>query len=80
MGRQNLLIKSRINWVEDLYQVLWSYRTTPHSTTGETPFRMVYGSDAVIPVEIGQPSWRIMYPTQENEQLLREDSDMVEEM
>jgi hypothetical protein len=41
---------------------------------------MVYGSDAVIPVEIGHPSWRIMYPTQENEQLLREDSDMVEEV
>jgi hypothetical protein len=41
---------------------------------------MVYGSDAVIPVEIGQPSWRIMYPRQENEQLLRENSDMVEEI
>jgi hypothetical protein len=41
---------------------------------------MVYRSDAVIPVEIGQPSWRIMYPTQENKQLLQEDSDMVEEI
>jgi hypothetical protein len=41
---------------------------------------MVYGSDAVIPVKIGQPSWRIMYPTQENEKLLREDSNMVEEI
>ena len=41
---------------------------------------MVYGSDAVIPVEIGHPSWRVMYPAQENEQLLREDSDMVEEI
>jgi hypothetical protein len=74
------LEKAGTNWVVDLYQVLWSYRTTPHSTTGETPFRMVYGSDAVIPVEIGQPSWRIMYLAQENEQLLREDSDMVEEI
>ena len=66
--------------MEDLYQVLWSYRTTPHSTTGEIPFGMVYGSDAIILVEIGQPSWRIMYPTQENEQLLREDFVMVEEI
>jgi hypothetical protein len=41
---------------------------------------MVYGSEAVIPVEIRQPSWRIMYPAQESEQLLREDSDMVEEI
>ncbi|XP_072065410.1 uncharacterized protein [Arachis hypogaea] len=25
-------------WVEKLPQVLWAYRTTSHSTTGETPF------------------------------------------
>jgi hypothetical protein len=79
-GLKKRLEKVGTSWVEDLYQVLWSYRTTPHSTTRETPFRMVYGSDAVIPVEIGHPSWRIMYPSQENEQLLREDSDMVEEI
>ena len=41
---------------------------------------MVYGSDDVISVEIGHPSWRVMYPAQENEQLLREDSDMIEEI
>jgi hypothetical protein len=66
-GSKKRLEKAGTKWVEDLYQLLWSYRTTPHSTTGETPFRMVCGSDAVIPVEIGQPSWRIMYPAQENE-------------
>ena len=44
--------KAGTSWVEDLYQVLWSYRTTPHSSTGETPFRMVYGSDAVIRIWI----------------------------
>ena len=37
-------------WVDNLYQVLWSYRTTPQSTMGETPFRLVYGTDAIIPV------------------------------
>ena len=63
-----------------MYQVLWSYRTTPHSTTGETPFRMVYGSDAVILVEIGQPFLRVMYPAENNEQLLREDSDLIDEV
>jgi hypothetical protein len=68
------------SWTENLYQVLWSYRTTPHSTIGKTPFRMVYGSDAVIPVEIGQPSWQVMYPVENNEQLLREDSDLVDEV
>ncbi|RDX77143.1 hypothetical protein CR513_42784, partial [Mucuna pruriens] len=27
-------------WVEELPQVLWSFHTTPHSTTQETPFRL----------------------------------------
>ncbi|XP_073120994.1 uncharacterized protein [Henckelia pumila] len=36
--------------------VLWSCRTTPRTATGETPFSLVYGSEAVIPVEIGQIS------------------------
>jgi hypothetical protein len=79
-GLKKRLIKAGTSWVEDLYQVLWSYRTTPHSSTGETPFQMVYGSDAVIPIEIGHPSWRVMYPAQKNEQLLRKDSDMVKEI
>jgi len=39
-------------------KVLWSYYTTPHSTTKETPFTMVYGVDAMLPVEIHTPTWR----------------------
>ncbi|XP_072076573.1 uncharacterized protein [Arachis hypogaea] len=33
-----------------------SRRTTPQSFTGETPFRLIYGVDAIIPVEIREPS------------------------
>ena len=60
--------------------MLWSYITTPHNTTGETPFRMVYWTDAIIPVEIGQPSWRVMYPAEDNEQLLREDCNLIDKV
>jgi transposase InsO family protein len=52
-GLKKRLEKAGTNWVEDLYQILWSYRTTPRSTTRETPFQMVYRLDVVIPVEIG---------------------------
>ena len=38
-------------WVEKLPEILWSYRTTPRRSTGETPFSLVYGSEAVIPIE-----------------------------
>ncbi|RDX89876.1 hypothetical protein CR513_28333, partial [Mucuna pruriens] len=34
--------------VEELPQVLWSYHTIPHSTTQETPFRLMFKMDAVI--------------------------------
>ena len=30
-----------------------AYRTTPRSSTGETPFSLTYGVEAVIPLEIG---------------------------
>ena len=35
---------------------MWAYHTTPQSTTKETPFNLVYGSDAMIPVEIQESS------------------------
>ncbi|KAK4383524.1 hypothetical protein Sango_2724800 [Sesamum angolense] len=36
-------------WVDELPSVLWAYRTTPQTTTGETPFCLSYGTDAVAP-------------------------------
>nr|KYP56486.1 Gypsy retrotransposon integrase-like protein 1 [Cajanus cajan] len=51
------------------------------STTQETPFRLVYGSDAMIPVEIGEPSFRrAHYDESNNEAELRENLDSVEEI
>ncbi|XP_034673387.1 uncharacterized protein LOC117904737 [Vitis riparia] len=45
-------------WVEKLPGVLWAYRTTPGRPTGNTPFALTYGMDAVIPIEIGLPTIR----------------------
>lgn len=47
------------SWVDELPNVLWSYRTTPRSTTGESPFRMAYGIEAVSPAEVSLSSPRI---------------------
>jgi len=46
------------NWTEELLEVLWAYRCTPQSTTQETPYNLTYGTEAMIPVEIGEPSLR----------------------
>nr|KYP37637.1 Pol polyprotein [Cajanus cajan] len=45
-------------WAEELPEFLWAYRCTPQSTTKETPFRLAYDTDAMIPVEVGEPSFR----------------------
>ena len=37
-GLKRRLDETKKRWVEELHSVLWAYRTTPYSTTGETHF------------------------------------------
>ncbi|XP_045796465.1 uncharacterized protein LOC123890806 [Trifolium pratense] len=68
-------------WVEELPMVLWSYHTTPHSSTQETPFKMVYGSDAMIPIEINEPSARVLFARlEENSINLQANLDLQDEV
>ncbi|RDY06849.1 Tf2-6, partial [Mucuna pruriens] len=80
-GLRRRLEEAKGRWVEELPQVLWSYHTTPHSTTGETPFRLTYGSKAMIPVEIGEPSPRTaLFEPATNEEELRANLDLLQEV
>ena len=45
-------------WPEELPNVLWAYRTTARTPTGETPFKLTYGTEAVIPIKVGITSMR----------------------
>ncbi|KAI3448580.1 hypothetical protein Pfo_005245 [Paulownia fortunei] len=45
-GIKTRLDRSGGGWVDELDSVLWAYRTTPRTTTGETPFSLVYGAEA----------------------------------
>ena len=47
------------SWIDDLPGILWSSRFTVREATGHSPFNLVYGSEAVLPVELGIPSPRI---------------------
>ncbi|GAU30847.1 hypothetical protein TSUD_365550 [Trifolium subterraneum] len=54
---------------------------TVHSSTGETPFKMVYGADAMIPAEVDPPCWRRATLTAEvNSKALKENLDLLEEV
>ena len=68
-------------WAEELPYVLWADRTTPKNATSQTPFSLVFGTEAVIPTEMVVPTARtsIRDPQANNESLIQ-DLDTVDEL
>ena len=58
-GLKTRLNKAKGLWMEELYSILWAYRTTPRILMEESPFNLAYGIETVIPLEIGLPSVRV---------------------
>ncbi|XP_060202746.1 uncharacterized protein LOC132631165 [Lycium barbarum] len=54
------MIDNYKNWHEQLPYALLGYRTTTRTSTGETPYLLVYGTEGVIPAEVKIPSLRII--------------------
>ena len=48
-------------WPEELPNVLWAYRTSAKTLTGETTFKLNYGTKAVRPIEVGITSMRKVF-------------------
>ena len=59
-GLKRRLEKAKGAWAEEVPSIVWAYHTMPQSSTMETPFSLVYGSDAMIPVEIHESSPRFL--------------------
>ncbi|GJV49535.1 reverse transcriptase domain-containing protein [Tanacetum coccineum] len=78
-------IKARLderskNWMEELPYVLWAHRTMIKSSNGDTPFSLTYGTEAVIPAEIGMPTLRTSEVSlEENKEALEINLDLLEE-
>ncbi|KAK3028927.1 hypothetical protein RJ639_039936 [Escallonia herrerae] len=67
-------------WVEELPKILWAYHTTTRTATGETPFSLAFGTEAIIPLEIGLPSARVItYNPDTNDAGLRGNLDLLDE-
>ena len=66
--------------MEELPHVLRTYRTTFRRSTGETPFSMIYGAEAIIPLETGflMTKTSSFNPKDNDEQLTRS-LDLIEE-
>ena len=80
------IIKTKLDeakgaWPNELPNVLWAYRTTARTPTGETPFRLTYGTEAVIPVEVEVTSTRrTTFSKEENDDKLRVNLDCLDEV
>ncbi|GJT89840.1 reverse transcriptase domain-containing protein [Tanacetum coccineum] len=78
-------IKARLDerskdWIEELPHVLWAHRTMIKSSNGETPFSLTYGTEAVIPAEIGMPTLRTTeIDLTKNNEALGMNLDLIEE-
>jgi hypothetical protein len=56
---KKVVSKSKRDWHERITEALWAYRTTYKTPTQATPYALVYGVEAVVPLEQQIPSLRI---------------------
>ena len=79
-GIKTRLEKGGSAWVEEVPNVLWAHRTMKKTSNGETPFSLTYGTEAVIPAEIGMPTHRTSRLNQEtNDREIRLNLDLLDE-
>ena len=54
------LFKLRQKWVKNLPLVVWADRTTTCTLTGFAPYKLVFGQDCVLPIELRAASWAVI--------------------
>ena len=52
---KKLLEENKKNWDSKLKYALWADRVTVKKSTGNSPFRLVYGTEAVFPIQLTLP-------------------------
>ncbi|MCO5598133.1 hypothetical protein L7F22_052225 [Adiantum nelumboides] len=54
-----IVSESRADWDQKLHSALWAYRVAYKTSIGTTPFNMVYGIQAILPLEFLIPTLRV---------------------
>ena len=63
---KNILAKMVVtyrNWAKKLPFSLWAYRISIHASIGVTPYSLVYGSEAVLLIEVDIQSLKVLVET-----------------
>ncbi|KAM5585178.1 hypothetical protein ABKV19_004529, partial [Rosa sericea] len=66
---KKMLVENPRQWHDTLSETLWAYRTSKRNPTATTPYALMFGHDAVLPLEINVQSLRV----QDQHHLLGED-------
>jgi hypothetical protein len=65
-------------WVDELPKVIWSHNTTVSRATGFTPFRLLFGTEAMTREEIKNESMRVVKAKEIEEIDEKVEKDMIE--
>ena len=61
MGIMKLIFNQpRGKWLDELIKVVWSHNTTTSRSTGFTPFKLLFGDEAITPEEAKTGSIRVV--------------------
>ncbi|KAA0060610.1 uncharacterized protein E6C27_scaffold22G004880 [Cucumis melo var. makuwa] len=80
---KKVVSKTKRDWQEKIGEALWAYRTTHRTPTGVTPYSLVYGVEAVLPLEKEIPSLRMSIQegltTKDNARLCLQELEALDE-
>jgi transposase InsO family protein len=73
-----LFDQKRGKWTDELPKVIWSHNTTVSRATSFTPFRLLFGTEAMTPEEIKNESMRVLKEKEIEEVVKKVEKDMIE--
>ncbi|CAL2225169.1 unnamed protein product [Prunus armeniaca] len=73
------LDNAKVAWPDKLPEALWAIWASFQTSTEETPFSLAFRSEAVVPIEISEPSYRKEgFELKANEEALALNLDLIE--
>ena len=63
-----MLEDNKKNWDSKLKYALWTDRVTTKKATGNSPFKLVYGTEVVFPIQLTLPVAKFLQEEQNEEE------------